>query len=52
MGGPRVPGRRGDRLQDEGVWTSLEVTGPAPYLPQGYGGTPEVGCYYLTALVG
>ncbi len=40
-----------DRLRDEGVWTPLEVTGPAPYLPQGYGGTPEVGCYYLTALV-
>ena len=40
-----------DRLQAEGVWTPLEITGPAPYLPQGYGGTPEVGCYYLTALV-
>jgi predicted TPR repeat methyltransferase len=39
------------RLQVEGVWTPLEITGPAPYLPQGYGGTPEVGCYYLTALV-
>jgi predicted TPR repeat methyltransferase len=41
-----------DRLQNEGVWTPLEITGPAPYLPEGYGGTPEVGCYYLTALVG
>ena len=40
-----------DRLQDEGVWTPLDVTGPAPYLPEGYGGTPEVGCYYLTARV-
>ena len=40
-----------DRLASEGVWTPLEVTGPAPYLPQGYGGTPEVGCYYLTARV-
>ncbi len=40
-----------DRLRDDGVWTPLEVTGPAPYLPQGYGGTPAVGCYYLTALV-
>jgi len=39
------------RLQHEGVWTPLEVTGPAPYLPDGYGGTPAVGCYYLTALV-
>ncbi len=41
-----------DRLQDDGVWTPLDLTGPAPYLPQGYGGTPEVGCYYVTALVG
>jgi predicted TPR repeat methyltransferase len=40
-----------DQLQDEGVWTPLEVAGPAPYLPEGYGGTPEVNCYYLTALV-
>jgi predicted TPR repeat methyltransferase len=38
-----------DRLQAEGVWTALEVAGPAPYLPDGYGGTPAVGCYYLTA---
>jgi predicted TPR repeat methyltransferase len=40
-----------DRLQDEGVWTPLEITGPAPYLPEGYGGTPEVDCYYLTAQI-
>jgi predicted TPR repeat methyltransferase len=40
-----------DRLQHEGVWTPLDVTGPAPYLPEGYGGTPAVGCYYLTARV-
>ena len=40
-----------DRLQNEGVWTPVEITGPAPYLPEGYGGTPEVGCYYLAALV-
>lgn len=40
-----------DRLQNEGVWTPLETTGPAPYLPEGYGGTPEVACYYLTAKV-
>ena len=40
-----------DRLQAEGVLRSSEVTGPAPYLPQGYGGTPEVACYYLTAVV-
>jgi predicted TPR repeat methyltransferase len=41
-----------DRLRDEGVWAPLAITGPAPYLPQGYGGTPAVDCYYLTALVG
>jgi predicted TPR repeat methyltransferase len=40
-----------DRLQDEGVWTPLDITGPAPYLPEGYGGTPAVGCYYVTALI-
>jgi predicted TPR repeat methyltransferase len=41
-----------ERLQNDGVWTPLDITGPAPYLPEGYGGTPAVGCYYLTALVG
>jgi predicted TPR repeat methyltransferase len=41
-----------DRGQDEGVWTPLDVTGPAPYLPEGYGGTPAVGCYYVTLRVG
>ena len=41
-----------DVLQEEGVWTSLEVTGPAPYLPDEYGGTPAVDGYYVTALVG
>jgi len=40
-----------DRLQREGVWRSAEVTGPAPYLPEGYGEGPEVACYYVTALV-
>lgn len=40
-----------DRLRNEGVWTPLQVTGPATYLPEGYGGTPEVACYYLTARV-
>jgi ubiquinone/menaquinone biosynthesis C-methylase UbiE len=40
-----------DRLQSEGVWTPLQITGPAPYLPDGYGGTPEVRSYYLTARV-
>lgn len=40
-----------DRLRDESRWTPLDVTGPAPYLPEGYGGGPAVGCYYLTARV-
>lgn len=40
-----------DRLRADGVWTPLEVRGPAPYLPEGYGGGPAVGCYYLTAEV-
>jgi predicted TPR repeat methyltransferase len=40
-----------DRLQSEGVWTPVEIAGPAPYLPEGYGGTPEVDCYYLTVRI-
>jgi predicted TPR repeat methyltransferase len=40
-----------DRMQSEGLWTMVDLTGPAPYLPEGYGGTPEVDCYYLTARV-
>jgi predicted TPR repeat methyltransferase len=40
-----------DRLRNEGAWTPLQITGPATYLPEGYGGTAEVACYYLTALV-
>ena len=40
-----------DALRDEGVLTSSEVAGPAAYLPDGYGGTPEVACYYVTATV-
>lgn len=39
------------RLTAEGVWTTVDVTGPAPYLPDGYGGTPAVPCYYLSAQV-
>ena len=34
-----------DRLRDEGLWTPLEITGPVPYLPDGYGGTPKVDGY-------
>jgi predicted TPR repeat methyltransferase len=40
-----------DRLQDAGVWTLLDLSGPAPYLPEGYGDGAAVGCYYLTAQV-
>jgi predicted TPR repeat methyltransferase len=40
-----------DRLRDEGLWTPLEITGPVPYLPDGYGGTPKVDGYYVTAIV-
>ena len=40
-----------DRIEADGLWTALAVEGPAPYLPEGYGGTPAVGCYYLTARV-
>ena len=40
-----------DRLQRDDVWTPLEIVGPAPYLPEGYGGTPAVSCFYLTMRV-
>ncbi|MDX6325367.1 MAG: hypothetical protein QOK15_1721, partial [Nocardioidaceae bacterium] len=40
-----------DRLQSEGVWTPLDIRGPAPYLPDGYGGTDPVGCFYLTTSI-
>lgn len=38
-----------DRLAAEGAWALQDVTGPAAYLPEGYGDGPAVGCYYLTA---
>jgi predicted TPR repeat methyltransferase len=41
-----------DRLAAEGLWSLLDLCGPAAYLPLGYGdGSPAVGCYYLTARV-
>lgn len=38
-----------DRLATEGVWTPLDVEGPAPYLPQASGDLAGLGCYYLVA---
>ena len=40
-----------DRLTTEGVWTPLDVSGPAPYLPEAIGGLAELGGYYVTARV-
>ena len=40
-----------DRLKTEGVWTPLEVSGPAPYLPEATGGLAELGGYYVTAQI-
>jgi predicted TPR repeat methyltransferase len=40
-----------DRLSADGVWTPLEVTGPALYLPDNTDGMGPVGVYYVTAEV-
>lgn len=40
-----------DRLATEGLWTPLDISGPAPYLPEATGGMAELGCYYLTARI-
>ncbi len=40
-----------DRLSAGGVWTPLEVTGPALYLPDNTDGMGPVGVYYVTAEV-
>jgi predicted TPR repeat methyltransferase len=40
-----------DRLEADGVWTSLDVTGPAPYLPDATGGLAGQQAYYVTAQV-
>lgn len=40
-----------DRLTHDGVWTPIEVAGPAPYLPDADGALAHLGAYYLTAEV-
>jgi predicted TPR repeat methyltransferase len=40
-----------DRLETDGVWRALDVTGPAPYLPDATGGLAGQLAYYLTAQV-
>jgi predicted TPR repeat methyltransferase len=40
-----------DRLETDGVWTPLDVSGPAPYLPHASGGMAGLGCYYLTTRI-
>lgn len=40
-----------DRLTREGLWTPIEVAGPAPYLPQADGALARLGAYYLTVEV-
>lgn len=40
-----------DRLEDEGVWSAVEVRGPAPYLPEADGALADLGCYYVTLQV-
>ncbi len=39
-----------DRLTSDGVWTPVEISGPASYLPQASGDMAGLGCYYLTAV--
>jgi predicted TPR repeat methyltransferase len=41
-----------DRLAAEGAWKPLDVSGPAPYLPQAFDGLADLGCYYLSARIG
>ncbi len=40
-----------DRLESEGVWRGLDVSGPAPYLPGSEGPLAELGAYYVTVEV-
>jgi predicted TPR repeat methyltransferase len=38
-----------DRLAADGVWTPVDVRGPAPYLPDSSGPLGDLGCYYVVA---
>ena len=38
-----------DRLASDGVWTPVDVWGPAPYLPDSAGALGGLGCYYAVA---
>jgi len=38
-------------LAKDGVWTPLDISGPAPCPPKADGGLAELGCYYLTARI-
>lgn len=40
-----------DRLAGSGGWTPLDVSGPAPYLPDAEGALGGLGAYYVTAEV-
>jgi methyltransferase-like protein 27 len=40
-----------DRLAAEALWRPLDVTGPAPYLPDATGGLAGQQAHYLTAEV-
>ncbi len=40
-----------NRMVADGVWTPLDISGPAPYLPHADGELGSLGAYYLTAEV-
>ena len=40
-----------ERIAADGAWTPLDVTGPAPYLPDATGSLGGLGCFYVVAEV-
>lgn len=40
-----------NRLEADGVWTPVDITGPAPYMPKATGGLADVNAYYVTTRV-